>query len=941
MSASPLEPSQAPDYTQDLDEVLKLEHTYIAARRNHYEIPKPNPQDDLWGIAISGGGIRSATLALGQLQRLISEDLLKEFDYISTVSGGGYMGSCLSTLMNTDPKKFVQPDHLKFVGQPDVPGLNRETSPLSMLMEAVPDTVQNPNTQTTKSRAISPQASQPIYGAEGLKFTPEVDNKPADETKLDVRHQIHHLRTHGEYLTLNKRLFSPDVQRAVGTIFGGIIHNVLLFLVTLVILVSFHFLVLELGTNGKFSAYLWENYRNIPEQFKAGTVGQTEAPTTEAGEELTLDKIWATVISEPVSQSRQALNDNLPAVIFMGIWGMGVALFLSSYALRLGRTLEKPAYDKSNCPAGHTSSTWGENRFVTVSFWLGILGGPLFTILLRLAMIPEGSPLTQLVTDKYDMWLLFGLPACYSLGFALVAFFVPAFLSTSIIAQRLTRSLYGDLRGAAIFGATASFLVPIFIIGLFILGFFTDQITYSLMSGASSITSVFVGYLAANAAGGDQNSITAKVSQALKQPIMGSSVLLLTAIIFSWISRTLCSAIVEMEGQKDFILILGLTLAVGIVLFILLGFFVNSNKISLHYFYRDRLSEAYLKTDGRIQRSRSNPGQGEPMMTLRNDENLPLSDLGWSVNPLNPTERTINPRAPYHLIVTALNLNGSKDLPRKDLKSDHFTFSRDYVGSKSTGYVKTEVYRSGETKLARAMTISAAAVGSGMGFSSFFAQSFLTTLLNLRLGYWMENPWYYRQKDDPKWKDPKEQWTFWPKYLLREMLGNTTADQRLINLSDGGHTGDNIGLLPLLRRRCKVILALDNEEDPTFGFVSFSHLVRMANIEENIVINIDLTPLEPGPAKDDQLRTSNQSYVVGTIDYPDNTRGHLVYIKSSLNKEQLPVSVFNYAKMHKEFPHQSTADQYFDDGQFEAYRALGDHEAQGIIPILKTFQKRG
>ena len=114
------------------------------------------------------------------------------------------------------------------------------------------------------------------------------------------------------------------------------------------------------------------------------------------------------------------------------------------------------------------------------------------------------------------------------------------------------------------------------------------------------------------------------------------------------------------------------------------------------------------------------------------------------------------------------------------------------------------------------MTISAAAVGSGMGFTSFFAQSFITTLLNLRMGYWVENPWFYRNNCNEQWinsswklfwrkrmgweevkepstekngayciqYNPKRSITFWPFYLMKEMLGLTSANQRLVNVSD-------------------------------------------------------------------------------------------------------------------------------------------------------------
>ncbi|MEL7223166.1 MAG: hypothetical protein AAGJ93_17710, partial [Bacteroidota bacterium] len=49
--------------------------------------------DNRFGIALSGGGIRSATINLGILKTLNKFGLLKQADYLSTVSGGGYTGS--------------------------------------------------------------------------------------------------------------------------------------------------------------------------------------------------------------------------------------------------------------------------------------------------------------------------------------------------------------------------------------------------------------------------------------------------------------------------------------------------------------------------------------------------------------------------------------------------------------------------------------------------------------------------------------------------------------------------------------------------------------------------------------------------------------------------------------------------------------------------------
>ena len=53
---------------------------------------RPGPLAGLVGLALSGGGIRSATFNLGLLQALARQNILRYCDYLSTVSGGGYIG---------------------------------------------------------------------------------------------------------------------------------------------------------------------------------------------------------------------------------------------------------------------------------------------------------------------------------------------------------------------------------------------------------------------------------------------------------------------------------------------------------------------------------------------------------------------------------------------------------------------------------------------------------------------------------------------------------------------------------------------------------------------------------------------------------------------------------------------------------------------------------
>ena len=75
-------------FQQELNTLIRPNHN------NQTKLP-----DDLIGLAFSGGGIRSATFNLGVLQALANANLLKKIDYLSTVSGGGYVGSFFTSML--------------------------------------------------------------------------------------------------------------------------------------------------------------------------------------------------------------------------------------------------------------------------------------------------------------------------------------------------------------------------------------------------------------------------------------------------------------------------------------------------------------------------------------------------------------------------------------------------------------------------------------------------------------------------------------------------------------------------------------------------------------------------------------------------------------------------------------------------------------------------
>lgn len=84
-------------------DVICKEHAAIKARRKFHKRAEGDPAQDSVGLALSGGGVRSATFNLGLLQALDKHNILDRVDYLSTVSGGGYIGTALTRYLNTWP----------------------------------------------------------------------------------------------------------------------------------------------------------------------------------------------------------------------------------------------------------------------------------------------------------------------------------------------------------------------------------------------------------------------------------------------------------------------------------------------------------------------------------------------------------------------------------------------------------------------------------------------------------------------------------------------------------------------------------------------------------------------------------------------------------------------------------------------------------------------
>lgn len=369
---------------------------------------------------------------------------------------------------------------------------------------------------------------------------------------------------------------------------------------------------------------------------------------------------------------------------------------------------------------------------------------------------------------------------------------------------------------------------------------------------------------------------------------------------------------------------MGWLIAFTLSLFGLTGLLVNANYLSAHYFYRDRIGEAYFQTS-------VDDHEKKILRVVRDDRDRRMS-------------RMLRPRcsAPYHIVMTTLNMSGSWHLEYKDRKSQQFIFTKNYCGSNITGYVQTERYRNDNTKYSQAIALSGAAVSSGLGYLTFFAQAFLVTLFNLRLGLWITNPRLYKNKKSEKASKRAEEFNFWAYYLWNEARGRMSERAKLVNITDGAHTDDNIGLYPLFQRRCKFIIAGDAGEDPKGTCSSLFSVLRQAEVDLGIKVEINVDGLAPEEfdAEKKIASKSKRHFAIGKIHYPEydgkkEMDGWLIYFRPSI-VEGDPAPIIKYWERNKlDFPHASTGDQFFNDEQFDIMRSLGEWTVQDALIAMK------
>src|SRR5262249_36482129 len=284
---------------------------------------------------------------------------------------------------------------------------------------------------------------------------------------------------------------------------------------------------------------------------------------------------------------------------------------------------------------------------------------------------------------------------------------------------------------------------------------------------------------------------------------------------------------------------------------------------------------------------------------------------------------------PLHVINIALNTVSSRRLSWQERKAESFTVSPLHSGSSAVGYRSSVTYGGPDgLSLGTAMAISGAAASPNMGYYSSPAITFLMTMFNVRLGWWLGNP---GKAGENSYREEGPVFALRP--LVEEAFGLTTDERPYVYLSDGGHF-ENLGLYEMVRRRCRYIVVRDPGCDPNFGLANIANAVRKISIDLGINVTFkNLDRLKPRPDNDD-VAADQPYYAIGEIDYCTadgaEENGKVLYIKAGYHGTE-SAGVRGYAKANPEFPHQATIDQWFTESQFESYRALGYEIMDSIL----------
>ncbi len=937
-------------------------------------------------LCLSGGGIRSASFALGVVQALSRRRLFDQFHYLSTVSGGGYLGGWLSAWMAHTSAANVQ----QALG-------------------------------CSSKRAIEPEP------------TP-----------------LKHLRSYGNFLSPRLGFFSADTWTLAATVIRNLILNWLVLVPLIMATVMVPWLaVTALGLDPGRPGGAIDEVGATVILFIMGGLGTVlgvvslfyvhrHAPQARpARERLENHEPSAEKWRRPTQRQFVKwclLPLTISAILLTTTWFWAQTNYLVSFPLIGSLMVTLPLRDHTT--GGHTVNT----LLRMVPFL--IIGLAFYGAAWRVRRRRPGAPASRWYRKISEglLNILTGISAGVLLYWAAdrvvravelmgrpgdagvwdlppAAWYTVLSLPIYLGVLLLGHHVYVGITGNQLFGRAtdperewaARFHAWVLIVAVGWFGFsaivivgpalFRGVVLPWIVSGAGAVAGVATAVLTRSGKSeGDKaregkRSTAVNVALALTVPVFVVVLIAAFSAADLWLIHRVGEAFAEgtlppsewmpfsaAQSVTAFVPI-GLFLALGL-LGVVMGALIDTNKFSLHAMYRARLIRAFLGA--------SRPAGArdpDPFTGFDEDDNLPMLDL-WPAErrkretragetlagetlagetragetrageaaaagtrtPPDPAAdgapRRAAPRPPLHVLNMALNLVGGSNLAWRDRKAESFTVSSLHAGSLQLGYRRTSSpppdkpfdetgrFYGGETgiSLGTAMTISGAAANPSMGYHSSPAVTFLMTLFNARLGWWLGNP---GPAGNSTWHLSSPRTSFGP--IINELFGLTDDTSAYVHLSDGGHF-DNLGLYEMVLRRCRYIVVADAGCDPNCALQDLGTAIRLIRIDLGINITFDNFPIYPRSGG-----KTGKYWALGKIHYCEAGAaedGYLIYLKPAFYGDE-PRDIFNYGQDSAAFPHEGTGDQFYSEAQFESYRALGEHAANwmmGDLPVGKSLK---
>ncbi len=890
---------------------------------------KPTAKN-LIGLAFSGGGIRSATFNLGILQALAESGLLRKFDYLSTVSGGGYIGSWLAALtrrfLDTLPgSSFLDVEKALIPGKRDLDGREERTFLRWLRLYS--------NYLTPRTGLLSGDTwamagtwlrnvflNQTVIGLFFLGIFVSCDGVLVGLLKSSGPHPLYILIAGAGawfwaavFMAINAAEQTP-ARRILRTKFQRV-------KVTVTVMLPFCLACLLLN----FGLWRWNGLDNSPLWMWCAAGGGCYFL---AWSVATLAMRWWRERREGMGEEDRMLSLKafLPSSWIAGAIGGGLGRgYFMLLAKRVPQNCDRADYQ---CYSAHwIVAVLGTGALMLIMLlsgavhqglagrgcrdlvreWWARLGGYLMLLTLAWLLLSGSCAFGPLLVR----WVLFKL----KWGSIVPAVLWIAHNYLGVKAASSAKTSGQVAKGKSANGGDGSWIVRLFKAprALDIIAIMAPYVFgLGLVLLATTAVQIGAGMFFAR-------THTVSLWRLTHAVAPGND----------WAALSVLYWKIQWAGEPWQLLFVSMGLAMASLL---LSWRVDVNDFSLHHFYRNRLVRCYLGA--------SNPERKpQPFTGFDPDDDLPLKDFAE------------NYPGPYPILNAALNITSGEELGYATRRAKSFVFTPRYCGydkifpgedqqrfrlenacqfsysNTALGRTEKSLTRMADESgiaLGTAMAISGAAASPNMGYFTSPATGLFMTLFDVRLGWWMGNsrfttPW--RSAGPPLGLG----------YLLSELVAQSDENKYYVYLSDGGHF-ENLAVYELIKRHCKVIVACDADCDGQYDFENLLGLIEKARIDFGARIAIDFSKIRP---KDG--RESKYNFAVGDIFYdPQNPqdRGQLFYVKASLpprqdknavNRNSLPDDVWRYSEKHKTFPHQSTADQWFDELQFESYRALGQH----------------